>query len=529
MLTAREKNIQEFRDREDRVPLFRAREAEEYDKEDKSEGEKLLSWAGMTSSSEDSNSSSSDEDCIAAEEENKTRRAAANALLQAEAKARRLASKKKAAEDVALLDELIREASKHCTTKAELRRYFREQEYGSHRKQNIAAERQREQIQKAICNGNSTEYPAFLSSSTSSTSSIKHTVTAICSAYACENAAPLICTGCNVCNYCSKVCQKAHWRAAVDGHKMQCVAYNDANANANRYRVASGNGIPTMPEGMESNQYQHQSEQALDHSFVSDTDIDSDGVTVDSGDIDSDFEDLCVGLGVGLNLAAEKGGRASASTSTSELTEEQQQLLIEQLSPSPSPSPSSSPSPTPTPTPSPSPSPSNLLAMVLQRIHELEQEINANHQELRYVQSDAASEHTYGNNDVYRRQNNTKLYEKMKLNINERNKDQARNRQLVQYAMMEANSTVGSKALPGQYHYKADAAHNAATSAIRHHFGAGGGGSHYHMAGSKQFQKGLRLDGIVSRHSRQAAVRNGKKSKANKQKSATNLGMLGQT
>jgi hypothetical protein len=36
----------------------------------------------------------------------------------------------------------------------------------------------------------------------------------------------------------------------------------------------------------------------------------------------------------------------------------------------------------------------------------------------------------------------------------------------------------------------------------------------------------LRLKGVVSRHSHQAAVRNGKKSKANKQKSSSSLGML---
>jgi len=38
-----------------------------------------------------------------------------------------------------------------------------------------------------------------------------------------------------------------------------------------------------------------------------------------------------------------------------------------------------------------------------------------------------------------------------------------------------------------------------------HHWGAGGGGSHYHTAGSKQFQKGVRIKGVISRHSKQGA------------------------
>mmetsp|Transcript_6138 Transcript_6138/g.15140 ORF Transcript_6138/g.15140 Transcript_6138/m.15140 type:complete len:89 (+) Transcript_6138:2-268(+) len=87
--------------------------------------------------------------------------------------------------------------------------------------------------------------------------------------------------------------------------------------------------------------------------------------------------------------------------------------------------------------------------------------------------------------------------------------------------MQEGN--IGSKALPAQYQHKADTTHDKTASAVRHHTG-----SHYHMAGSVQFQRGVRVKGVVSRHSKQAAVRNGKKSKANKQKSASSLGMLGQ-
>ena len=63
---------------------------------------------------------------------------------------------------------------------------------------------------------------------------------------------------------------------------------------------------------------------------------------------------------------------------------------------------------------------------------------------------------------------------------------------------------VGSKALPSQYHYKPGAAFDLRRAQNIHHTS-----SHYVMAGSKQFQRGVRVKGVVSRHSRQAALRNG--------------------
>ena len=62
-----------------------------------------------------------------------------------------------------------------------------------------------------------------------------------------------------------------------------------------------------------------------------------------------------------------------------------------------------------------------------------------------------------------------------------------------------------SKALEAQFTTKAQFADNAARRAVVHHWGAGGGGSHYHTAGSKQFLKGVRIKGVVSRHSKQGA------------------------
>lgn len=53
--------------------------------------------------------------------------------------------------------------------------------------------------------------------------------------------------------------------------------------------------------------------------------------------------------------------------------------------------------------------------------------------------------------------------------------------------------------------WKQKEADNKATRAIVHHWGAGGGGSHYHMCGGKQFQKGNKVKGVVLRHSRQGA------------------------
>ena len=63
-----------------------------------------------------------------------------------------------------------------------------------------------------------------------------------------------------------------------------------------------------------------------------------------------------------------------------------------------------------------------------------------------------------------------------------------------------------SKALASSYVHKADFADNKHARALTHHgYGGFGGGAHYTMAGSKQFQKGVRVKGVVSRHSVQGA------------------------
>ena len=63
-----------------------------------------------------------------------------------------------------------------------------------------------------------------------------------------------------------------------------------------------------------------------------------------------------------------------------------------------------------------------------------------------------------------------------------------------------------SKAIASQYVFKASFADNKHARALTHHgYGGFGGGAHYTMAGSKQFQKGVRVKGVVSRHSVQGA------------------------
>ena len=74
---------------------------------------------------------------------------------------------------------------------------------------------------------------------------------------------------------------------------------------------------------------------------------------------------------------------------------------------------------------------------------------------------------------------------------------------LSKYLVRETQS--GSKAIASQYYHKKDMVHDITANANRHHTS-----SHYVMAGGVQFQRGCRVKGVVSRHSRQAAVRNGK-------------------
>jgi hypothetical protein len=79
-------------------------------------------------------------------------------------------------------------------------------------------------------------------------------------------------------------------------------------------------------------------------------------------------------------------------------------------------------------------------------------------------------------------------------------REQDKMNKLLARSAAHATKGGGAKALPSQYVHKPQAADNAAKRAIVHHTG-----SHYVMAGSKQFQKGVRVKGVVSRHSQQGA------------------------
>lgn len=68
-----------------------------------------------------------------------------------------------------------------------------------------------------------------------------------------------------------------------------------------------------------------------------------------------------------------------------------------------------------------------------------------------------------------------------------------------------ARAKGNSKAIASNYVFKEDFADNAARRAIKHHWGEGGGGAHYTMCGSRQYQKGVRVKGVVLRHSKQGA------------------------
>ena len=86
---------------------------------------------------------------------------------------------------------------------------------------------------------------------------------------------------------------------------------------------------------------------------------------------------------------------------------------------------------------------------------------------------------------------------------------------LTQSMLFDTNRNQGSKANPSTYYCKEKPAHDEYAAANVHHTG-----SHYVMAGTKQFLKGVRVKGVVSRHSKQAAIRNG--NNAGKKKNAIN-------
>jgi RNase P protein component len=82
--------------------------------------------------------------------------------------------------------------------------------------------------------------------------------------------------------------------------------------------------------------------------------------------------------------------------------------------------------------------------------------------------------------------------------------EQHRYKTLTSSMLFETNKNGSSKANPSTFYTKELPADDKVARANVHHTG-----SHYVMAGSKQFQRGVRVKGVVSRHSKQAAIRNG--------------------
>ena len=93
------------------------------------------------------------------------------------------------------------------------------------------------------------------------------------------------------------------------------------------------------------------------------------------------------------------------------------------------------------------------------------------------------------------------------MNIIESVKDNKQNK-IIMKNLVKKSSITGSNAIPSQYYHKQYEVNDTTANAHRHHTS-----SHYVMAGGVQFQRGCRLKGVVSRHSRQAAIRNGKQTK----------------
>jgi hypothetical protein len=103
--------------------------------------------------------------------------------------------------------------------------------------------------------------------------------------------------------------------------------------------------------------------------------------------------------------------------------------------------------------------------------------------------------------------------QKLKGRVALREANKARNGMLVKAHMLAKGN---SKALASQYAHKSNGHFNKHRQAILHHWGAGGGGSHYSMAGSRQYQKGVRVKGVVLRHSKQGARLQAARNKANR-------------
>lgn len=80
-----------------------------------------------------------------------------------------------------------------------------------------------------------------------------------------------------------------------------------------------------------------------------------------------------------------------------------------------------------------------------------------------------------------------------------------------------------SKAIASQFCFKQGAADNAAARSLQHHgYGGFGGGAHFTMHASKQFNKGIRVKGVVSRKAKGGSKMQAAKNKSNRGNASMN-------
>ena len=74
-----------------------------------------------------------------------------------------------------------------------------------------------------------------------------------------------------------------------------------------------------------------------------------------------------------------------------------------------------------------------------------------------------------------------------------------KNKQKKEWKILKKGMIYNKKAIPSQFIHKDFNTFNKKRQANLHHWGNGGGGSHFHMSAPKQFLKGLRISGIKQR------------------------------
>ena len=74
-----------------------------------------------------------------------------------------------------------------------------------------------------------------------------------------------------------------------------------------------------------------------------------------------------------------------------------------------------------------------------------------------------------------------------------------KNKQKKEWKILKKGMIYNKKAIPSQFIHKDFNTLNKKRQANLHHWGNGGGGSHFHMSAPKQFLKGLRISGIKQR------------------------------